>query len=340
MSHSSDPLKSKAKQPACKSAQSKVPGQIPNRIDREFSNLMEFINGRSLAQMQEDIKHNLRYFESKDKPNYDAIINYYNKYKLWGAIHPDTGEFEMVENRAQALVEHQQDFEWLYERLGDYRSKRVLLSILSYWLSSDYHRIAQIMDKYYHQYFDFDLIQCDENEVFVDIGAYIGDTMVDYVKMYGTGCYKRIYCYEIIPANVAYIQKNMELCALKDVVVCNRGASEKSGILYLSDDAVSSIGMLSENGAIEIATVAIDEDIAEPVTFIKMDIEGAEEDALLGCRRKIAENHPKLALAAYHNHKDLWKLARIIHETDPTYRFYLRYYGGALLPTEYVLYAV
>ena len=55
---------------------------------------------------------------------------------------------------------------------------------------------------------------------------------------------------------------------------------------------------------------------------------------------KNAESHPKLALSVYHNHKDLWKLARMISEIDPTYRFYLRYYGGNLCPTEYLLYAI
>lgn len=65
-----------------------------------------------------------------------------------------------------------------------------------------------------------------------------------------------------------------------------------------------------------------------------------KERALEGCRGKIRESHPKLALSAYHNHKDMWRLARIVDETDASYKFYLRYYGRALLPTEYVSYAI
>jgi len=313
---------------------------IPNQIDGEFSRLMDFIKTYDVMQMEDAIKRNLRYFKDTDKPNYTATVNYYNKYKLWGAIYPERGVYELVSNRARALVEHREDFEWLYSRLCDYRSKKILLNILSYWLSSDFQKIRQIQDKLYHQYFDFDLVQCDRNEVFVDIGAYIGDTMVDYANMFGAECYKRIYCYEIMPANIEYIEKNIALFNLKNVAVRAKGASDKNGTLYLSGDTVSSVSRLSEDGEIKVPTVAIDDDIDEPVTFIKMDIEGAEEQALQGCRKKIQESHPKLALSAYHNHKDLWKLARMIDEMDTSYHFYLRYHGEALLPTEYVLYAI
>ena len=111
--------------------------------------------------------------------------------------------------------------------------------------------------------------------------------------------------------------------------------------MYLaSDNEVSSVNQLAEKGTLAVPIVKIDDDIEEDVTFIKMDIEGGEEKALLGCLDKIKKNHPKLALSVYHNHKDIWKIARIIHDADPSYHFYVRYYGGPIFPTEYILYAV
>jgi FkbM family methyltransferase len=204
----------------------------------------------------------------------------------------------------------------------------------------DMKKIKQLQDSFFSQYFDLDLIKCDANEVFVDIGSYIGDTMISYVKVYGSNCYKRIYCYEIVPANIKYIEKNIELFNLKNVIIKPKGASDKKSELFLSGEEVSSITQLVEEGKTKVETVTIDEDIDEEITFIKMDIEGAEEEALWGCRQKIFENHPKLALSVYHNNDHLWKLARIIDEIDPTYKFYLRYYGGSMLPTEYILYAI
>ena len=172
-------------------------------LDAEFKALMAFLAQRSDTEIFGAVKHNLAYFEGKDKQNYDATINYYNKYMLWGAYYPTAGVWELAQNRAEAFSQHREDFEWLYGRLGDYRSKRVLHNILSYWLTCDYAKIVALRDKYFKQYFDLDLIACDDNEVFVDIGAYIGDTMVDYVKTFGDRCYKRIYCYEVVPEKCA-----------------------------------------------------------------------------------------------------------------------------------------
>jgi FkbM family methyltransferase len=128
--------------------------------------------------------------------------------------------------------------------------------------------------------------------VVVDIGAYIGDTLSDYVRTFGKNSYKKYYCYEIVPANLELIQKNIESLRLKNVEVRAKGAAEKSGVLYLTGNEVSTVNKLSESGELAVPTVMIDEDIEGPVTLIKMDIEGSEANALQGCRQKILENHP------------------------------------------------
>ncbi len=310
------------------------------QIDTEFERLMDFIKERDVFEMTEAVKQNLRYFSSKDIRLYTSTINFINLHKLWGTYYPEKGDFELAENRAHALVEHREDFEWLYKILKDYRSKRILVNILCYWLMLDTKRIEQIYEKTFSQYFDLDIVKCDEHEVFVDIGAYIGDTVVNYSRIFGKDCFKRMYCYEIVPANIEYIEKNLELYQIDHVVIRKKGASNKNGTMYLSSNEISSVSQLSDKGAIAVPITKVDDDIDENVTFIKMDIEGGEEEALLGCLEKIREGHPKLALSIYHNHKDIWKLARIIYDVDPSYSFYIRYYGSTIFPTEYVLYAV
>ena len=73
--------------------------------------------------------------------------------------------------------------------------------------------------------------------------------------------------------------------------------------------------------------------------YIKMDIEGAEKDALKGCARHIREEHPKLLISVYHNNEDIWRIPRMIHEMDDSYRFYLRSNGNQWGPSEIVLFA-
>ncbi len=71
-----------------------------------------------------------------------------------------------------------------------------------------------------------------------------------------------------------------------------------------------------------------------------MDIEGSEYEALLGLKNKIKKYKPKLAISVYHNNDHLWQIPKLIYELNPDYKFYLRYYGGPILPTEYILYAI
>ena len=95
------------------------------------------------------------------------------------------------------------------------------------------------------------------------------------------------------------------------------------------------------SGEKEVIAVSLDEDIKEPITLLKMDIEGSEQKALLGAKEHIINDSPKLLISVYHNHEDIWKIPRIIEDMTPdTYNFYLRSYGGNVFPTEIVLIAL
>lgn len=313
---------------------------VPFEVDRKFHTLLETLRNSSYEDIRQRIKEGLYHLKREKKQAYITVTDYCNKYKLWGQIQPEKGVYELVDNRAHALSEHAADFAWLYSRLCDNRSKKILCSILTYWLTFDWKHLDNIIDHTFSQYFDLDLITCGQDEVFVDIGAYVGDTLADYVNTFGKDCYKRYYCYEILPSNLRKIREFVDRSGLRNVVVCGKGAGEKAGEMFTTDVDMSSVGRLDEKGSVKVPVVAVDEDIKEAVTFIKMDIEGAEESALRGCLETIKRCHPKLSLSVYHNHKDMWKLARMIDATDPTYRFYLRYYGSNLYPTECLLYAI
>lgn len=88
-----------------------------------------------------------------------------------------------------------------------------------------------------------------------------------------------------------------------------------------------------------IETIALDEFIQdERVTFIKMDIEGAELDALRGAVHIIKTQKPKLAISVYHRWDDIFTIPKLILEIRPDYKLYIRHYS--LLANETVLYAL
>lgn len=59
-----------------------------------------------------------------------------------------------------------------------------------------------------------------------------------------------------------------------------------------------------------------------------------------GARQHILKDHPKLLISVYHSNEDLWKIPQMIREIDDSYRFYLRYHGGSIYPTEITLIAI
>lgn len=306
-------------------------------VDKTFAEYMYFVATAGVDGIGNCMKRNLGNMRTHNAQGYDGILNCYNNFKYWGKIDPDKGVYELIENRAKALNEHYGDILWLYNRLCDYRSKRTLFGIIENWLTFSMVSLSGIMEKTFRHYFDLDIVKCDENEVFVDLGAYIGDTVKDYIASYNT--YKKIYCYEIVPETFETLKGN--LAQYPNIEFRQKGAAEKEGTMHISENEINlSMHKLTDEGTLEVPVVTIDADITEPVTFIKMDIEGGEQNAILGCARHIRESHPKLAISAYHNNEDIWKCARMIDEIDPGYKFYLRYSGGNYYPSEYVLLGV
>ena len=74
------------------------------------------------------------------------------------------------------------------------------------------------------------------------------------------------------------------------------------------------------------------------LSLLKMDIEGAEKETLIGSSNIIKSNNPLLAISVYHKPEDLWEIALIISKMSNCYEFYLRVYGQQTFDT--VLYCV
>ena len=54
-----------------------------------------------------------------------------------------------------------------------------------------------------------------------------------------------------------------------------------------------------------------------PCTYLKMDVEGAEREAIAGAEKTIRQYAPKLNIAAYHRSEDFFQLPLLIHALQP-----------------------
>lgn len=185
----------------------------------------------------------------------------------------------------------------------------------------------------------FDLLIPDEHETFVDCGCYDASTAFRFVGWCGIKGYDRIWCFE--PDKNSY-KRCKELCAgLKNCTVYPYGILDKVGsVPFQSGREEESKIVTPEEGTLDevIETIVLDDFLqGERVTFIKMDIEGAELDALKGASRIIKEQKPKLAISVYHKEEDIIEIPRLLLDLRPDYRLYIRHYS--LLLNETVLYA-
>lgn len=306
-----------------------------NVIDRSFSELVQEIRSLGEKELYYRIR---RDFDRVPVETRKSCQDFFNRFGYWGRLDPQQGIFEQIELKELALFEHIGEYAWLYERLEDYRSKKTLYSILSNWYRYDFTSTAQTKEYMYDDYFDLDVVSCTPEEVVVDLGAYTGDTVKSYIRNYGEDCYRRIYCYEITPDSFGKLQKN--LAGLRDIELRLKGVADMPGRLSLSPNEYASANRLLPDSEGEVEVTTLDLDIEEPVTLIKADIEGMEQRALAGARGHILNDHPKLLISVYHSNEDLWRIPQIIHEISRDYRFYLRYRGSPIYPTEISLLAV
>lgn len=225
----------------------------------------------------------------------------------------------------QDICENIEGYEWVYNRLSDENSRHVFNCLVLYRLLPHNSLLAASCDSTTPEYFDKSIVNCDENEVFVACGGYTGDTVLSYIQ--NMGAYKRIYVYEPSTENFSVMCGNLR--AYKNIVTRHAGVGEKSGTLSFTNfvgmqDAGTFIH--ADEGGEKIPVVSLDEDIAEAITFIEMDIEGFEKDALKGAARHLREEKPKLAISLYHFVGDMREIPHLIHSINPKYKFYIRQY--------------
>ncbi|MDR2729212.1 MAG: FkbM family methyltransferase [Chitinispirillales bacterium] len=191
------------------------------------------------------------------------------------------------------------------------------------------------------QYFVADIIKPKNNEVFIDAGGFDGDTILCFADFVKNSGYKRIYSFEPDPEYYEKAKSTIENYHLQNVLLFNKGLWNKSETLNFDLPGVAGSSIVSEGGKIKIEAVALDDvvDKSDKVTFIKMDIEGAELNALHGSKEIIKRDKPRLAICVYHKPKDILYLASYILELNPEYKFYLRHHSPISL-FETVLYAI
>ncbi len=304
-------------------------------IDDSFNGLINEFKTSNVDKLFSNMKN--QFLTKVPIPIQDSLSSYWDKYPYWGRLSFKDNDFEILHKKAKVFKNHFEDFIWLYNKLIDVRSKFVLYAILNNFYNFDFVNLKKAIEPIYSQYFDLDILTNLKDETFVDVGAYCGETVMDFVRCFGSDCYKKIYCYEITPYVIEKMKDNLK--GYSNIEIANKAVGDGKGKVFLDKNSTSdSANQVCSTGSVEIEQVSLDEDIKDKISMIKMDIEGGEQCALRGCTDHIIKDYPNLMISVYHNNTDIFEIPRMIENIRDDYKFYLRYYGGNLYATEIVLF--
>lgn len=192
----------------------------------------------------------------------------------------------------------------------------------------------------YEQYFDPDIIDLQENEVFVDAGVLNLGTSLRFIEECEKKQIKKfkIYAFEPDGASYARCQEIRKTIPDVDLQLYHAGLWSEDTTLHFTEMGNGASRITQQDTATSIKVAALDHCVSDAVTFIKMDIEGAELEALKGCQEIICRYRPRLAISIYHKKEDLAEIPLFIKNLVPEYRLYVRHYSNDTGET--VLYAV
>ena len=204
-----------------------------NKIDKLFNEFVDKINSMTKEEIYLNIKKS---FDKVPIKTQKSIATFFGKFNYWGKIDLENNDYEALYEKATTLKENINQFKWLYNILKDYKSKKLLYGILNNWFCYDFNTVNSCLGTPYKHYFDLDIISNCQDEVVVDLGAYTGDTILDYIDTYGEDSYKKIYCYDITDEVFTYLKNNVEKYKGKSLMVPREDAVQlEEDEYYIAD---------------------------------------------------------------------------------------------------------
>lgn len=205
----------------------------------------------------------------------------------------------------------------VYSLLADDASKRCFENTVRYKLSGDIELLFGCETPPGEPYETF--FPLGRQEVYLDLGAYRGDTVCDFISR--TGMYKHIYAVE--PDIKSFGKLESSAAGFCDISCINAFAGEKCGTVDFFMD--SSRGSKKGVGR-TVRSITADSLLnGGEATFIKMDIEGAEIAALSGAEHTVSTFRPKMKIAAYHRTEDIIEIPLKVLSLRGDYKVYMRH---------------
>jgi FkbM family methyltransferase len=245
------------------------------------------------------------------------------------------------------VIKHIDKFKVIREMFNDSRSRDVLDNILMAILTDDKNEFYTLAYDD-NQYFCLPGFNNGMSEYFVDVGAYVGDSLEKFIWAQA-GIFSHIYAFEPGKLQFSALQKRTKrlieewAIAPEKITLIEGGISNKTQKVFVPTQETTvpaswtllNTSLVNETNMSDcICTYSLDDYFQHiPISFIKADIEGYEMKLLEGATKVIVQNKPKLALCTYHGASDIFDFMDLLTEIVPEYKFSLRHHSYSLLET-------
>jgi len=270
--------------------------------------------------------------------NMNAILNYYN-------LNPDCFCDADAEKKQLASVKVITPD----ELFSNYREPVVIITTFRYLdeirkkllfggfkSNNIYDQFAVAERNSDEDYWTHNFIHPVPDEVYIDGGVLDCETIKSFIK-FTKGKHSKIYGFEPDPLSYEQCLSIIERDKLMRVKMINKGLWSETTTLRFNNTNDGG-ACIDDNGKNIINVSTIDESVGDDrVTFIKLDVEGAELEALKGAKETIRRDKPRLAICVYHKPEDILELPLYLLEVMPEYKFFLRHETPGIGQT--VLYA-
>ena len=252
----------------------------------------------------------------------EVLARFYELDAQFSLVAPDVpvaggGLFDLDYVRA-----HADDLGRAYDSLADAQSRQVFADIVNFKVSG---KIAYLRHCESGKDAVFrDILKPHAHEHFADLGAYNGDTIRELLSYTG-GAYDSITALEPDGRNFKKLSRYAAEQLSGGVRLVQAGGWSEDTVLTFAAKAGRNSALAGQG--VPTRMRALDRVLdSAPCTLLKLDVEGAEREALLGARQTIRTWRPRLNLACYHRNEDLFALPALVRALCPDYRLYLRHH--------------
>jgi FkbM family methyltransferase len=226
-----------------------------------------------------------------------------------------------------SIFEKINDYLEIYNLLNDEQSKLEFEAINNFRLNRDIHYLKDFKFKPNEQYFE-EFINTSRIFSFVDGGSFDGATTEEFMKK--QPLYANAYVFE--PSLNSFNLLKNKFIGNSKIELFNKGLWNIETTLFFNS-SLGNASKIEQDGEEKIETMKLDNIIDNKIDFIKLDIEGAEIEALDGAVNTIKKNKPTIAVCVYHNQSDFISIPKKLISIHPDYKILLRHYTQGVCET-------